>query len=252
MNILVTDTETTSIDKPFCYNLGYVIVNTDTREVLLRRDFVIDQIWNNRELFATAYYAEKRPIYTAAMRARRTIMDKWGYVQQQLIRDIKAFEVAGAYAYNSPFDSNVYAFNAEWFKTANALDLVPMFDIRGYVHKFIAETIDFQRFCEANERFTESGNYSTTAETLFQYITQNTAFAEEHTALADSEIEMQILFACIDKGAEWNIVYPVKQSIRRLTLRELDIVYRADGEEEEYRFEYTRKTTRNGKMYLTK
>ena len=29
MNILVFDTETISVDKPFCYNIGYAIYDTD-------------------------------------------------------------------------------------------------------------------------------------------------------------------------------------------------------------------------------
>ena len=38
MNILVFDTETIDIDHPFCYNVGYVIVNTETKARLLERD----------------------------------------------------------------------------------------------------------------------------------------------------------------------------------------------------------------------
>ena len=44
MNILVFDTETAgSLNKPFCYNIGYVIANTDTKEILLKKDFVVEQ-----------------------------------------------------------------------------------------------------------------------------------------------------------------------------------------------------------------
>ena len=34
MNICVFDTETTSINKPFCYNVGYTIVNSEKWEHL--------------------------------------------------------------------------------------------------------------------------------------------------------------------------------------------------------------------------
>ena len=72
MNICVFDTETTSLDNPFCYNIGYVIINSDNWETLLRRSYVVEQIWHNIPLFQSAYYASKREIYVADMRARKT------------------------------------------------------------------------------------------------------------------------------------------------------------------------------------
>ena len=59
MKIVVFDTETTNLEKPFCYNIGYAIFNTDTQECLIAKDFVVEQVWHNKALFETAYYAEK-------------------------------------------------------------------------------------------------------------------------------------------------------------------------------------------------
>ena len=42
MSYLVFDTETTSLDRPFCYDLGYKIIN-DGAEVA-RRHFIIEQV----------------------------------------------------------------------------------------------------------------------------------------------------------------------------------------------------------------
>ena len=107
MFITVFDTETTSLDKPFCYNIGYVIVNTLDWSVVLERSFVVEQIWHNLPLFSTAYYASKREIYVAEMRARKTIMDKFGYICQQMIRDFRQYNVERAFAYNSSL-SEIY------------------------------------------------------------------------------------------------------------------------------------------------
>ena len=215
MNICVFDTETVSINKPFCYNVGFVIYNTDRQQILHKADYVIDQIWYNPPLFNTAYYADKRPIYVSRMRGRKTLLKKWGHVMQDMIRIFKIYDVQAAFAYNSPFDDKVFSFNCDWFKTRNPFDNVPIYDIRGYVHKFIAFTSSFKDFCETNKAFTESGNYSTTAETLFQYITQDSDFQEEHTALSDSLIELEILTYCVDIGAEWGKEYKVYNSISR-------------------------------------
>ena len=234
MNICVFDTETTSLEKPFCYNIGYMIVNTETWEVSLRREFVVEQVWHNLPLFLSAYYADKRPFYVSAMRSRKILMDKFGYICQQMIRDFKAFEVNYAFAYNSSFDEKVFAFNCDWFKCANPFDTIDVRDIRGFVHEFLV-TDTYKQFCENNARFTETGNYSTTAETVYQYIARNTDFIEAHTALADCEIEMEILKECAKCGADIEIEYKAKRSIPRNTERTLHI---RTAEQTDYYFDY--------------
>lgn len=218
-NLVVFDTETTSLEKPFCYNIGYIII-TPEGTVLRKREFVIEQIWHNLPLFNTAYYAEKRPLYISRLRVRDNItMEKFGYVTQKMVRDFGKYNVCAAYAYNSPFDEKVFNFNCDWFKVINPFDNVPIFDIRGLVHAFIAETPAFKKFCDENNRFTESGNYSTTAETLFQYITGKVDFTEQHTALNDSEIEAQILQKCFELGGVIGQEYFAKRSIPRIVPR---------------------------------
>ena len=215
MRIAVFDTETTSIEKPFCYDIGYLIWDTELDCALVKRSYVVEQIWHNLELFTTAYYAEKRADYIKRLKGRTATMEKLGYITQQMARDFKYFDVQCAFAYNSPFDVRVFEYNCEWFKIINPFDNIPIFDIRGYVHKFIAFKRDFQEWCERNEQFTESGNYSTTAETVYRFITADGEFIEAHTALADSEIELNILRYCIMQGAEWGKEYKVYCSIPR-------------------------------------
>ena len=137
MNIMVFDTETISVGKPYCYNIGYVIYDTDGKQIVCKRDFVVEQVWNNRPLFDTAYYANKRPIYVNRMRGRQTEMSKYGFIQSQMIRDIRNYKVDGAYAFNSKFDDNVFEFNADRYGCRNALDTLPIFDIRGYAMEYL-------------------------------------------------------------------------------------------------------------------
>lgn len=222
MNICIFDTETTSLEKPFCYNIGYIIAN-ENGEILLKREYVIEQIWHNSMLFTTSYYAGKKPFYVNAMRARKITLEKFGYVCQQMIRDFKQYGILSAYAYNSSFDEKVFEFNCDWFKCNNPFDTVEIFDIRGLVHKFIAFEKDFQDYCENNNYFTESGNYSTTAETIFRYITKNSKFEEAHTALDDSEIEKEILFYCIEKGGQLETEYKTYSSIPRKIKKEFNV-----------------------------
>lgn len=222
MKICVFDTETTSLEKPYCYNVGYLILDTESRACLVKREFVIEQIWHNLPLFNTAYYANKRSIYVGAMRARTIRMEKFGYVTQQMLRDFRNYEVERAFAYNSAFDEKVFEFNCDWFKVVNPFETVPISDIRGFVHHFMIDDT-FRAWCEENNAFTESGHYSTTAEALTRYIRSDTSFVEDHTALSDSEIEAEILFACLDRGADLNRDYQAKRSIERKVTREFTI-----------------------------
>lgn len=248
MRIAIFDTETTNLERPFCYNIGYVIFDTETGENLVEKDFVVEQVWHNIPLFSSAYYADKRPIYVDRMRARKTFLKKYGHITQEMCRDFKNFDVVGAYAYNSPFDEKVFNFNCDWYKCINPFDNIPIFDIRGYVHNKIAFTADYQAFCEANQLFTESGNYSTTAEALFRYISKQIDFEEEHTALSDSKIETEILKYCISLGAEYNIDYNVYRSVPRKVEKELDIYINGEFETS---FTYTKKVNRKDGIYLT-
>ena len=234
--ICVFDTETTSIEKPFVYNIGYTIFDTDSREILVKEDFVVEQVWHNAMLFTTAYYADKREIYVSRMKGRTCRMEKLGYITRRMYHLFKEHEVVAAYAYNAPFDIGVFEYNCDWFKVINPFDDVPIYDIRGYVMNKIAFRPDFQQFCDEYEYYTEKGNYSTTAETLFRYIAQNTDFTEEHTALADSLIELDILCHCVDMGCEWHTEYKVYRSVPRKADKVL-VVRDVNGEEHEFPYQ---------------
>ncbi len=223
MNICVFDTETTSLNKPFTYNIGYIIYDTDTETILQEREYVVEQVWHNPMLFCTAYYADKRSIYVSDMRSRKIKMEKFGYITQRMCRDFEQFEVERAFAYNSDFDERVFDFNCDWFKCINPFDNVPISDIRGFAHHFIVDKY-YKSFCDSNGYYTDSGNYSTTAEVMYRYLTYNTDFVESHTALSDSHIELVILQQAFDKGADINGDYKAKTTIEKVMTKTLSVL----------------------------
>ncbi len=229
MNVIIFDSETTSLDKPFMYNVGYTVREVGSWRKLIERDFVVEQVWENLMLFQSAYYADKRPLYVSAMRGKRATLEKFGYIMQQMKRDIKNYEVEAAFAYNSDFDERAFNFCCDWFKCINPLEALPIYDIRGYVHEFLIDD-DFKAFCDKYEYYTESGNYSTTAETVYRFITCFYDFNEAHTALADSQIEAEILQCCVDNGADILGGYKAKRSIERKAEKPLCVIDMRSGE----------------------
>lgn len=226
---LILDTETTSLDKPFCYDISWVIMDKADGKIVQFQANVVEQVWHNLPLFESAYYKEKRPKYIEMMRKHDAVMDKWGYIMRKLKQDIKAYGITAVYAYNSDFDDKVIAFNCDWFKCNNPLESIPVYDIWGYASEFITSKPEYRKFCEDNSRFTDTGNYKGSAEVVYQFITDNADFEEEHMGLFDSEIESAILFACISDGATWETAYKVNKILNRSIPKPFTI--RVDGTE---------------------
>lgn len=249
--IMVLDTETAgTLDKPFCYDVGYLILDTKADCVIVdSKHFIVEQIWHNLPLFDGAYYAEKRQDYIQLMRRRVAVMDKFGYIMREMARDIKKYNITDAYAYNSPFDDKVIARACDWFKCINPLETVAIHDIWGYACSFITQNDEsYKEFCEKYEQFTETGNYKQSAETVYRYITHNPQFEEMHMGLYDCEIEAEILKYCIDVGAIWSMDYPVVKVLPRKQLK--DFIVKKNGEEILHT-KYYKKIIRDNTFYLT-
>lgn len=63
----------------------------------------------------------------------------------------------------------------------------------------------YQAFCRENNFLSSSKkSCSTSAETVYAYLTGNVEYIEEHTALEDAKIEMEIFKACIDSHKKFS------------------------------------------------
>lgn len=245
MNILILDTETIGIEKCFCYNIGWIIRDTTTKEILIKKDYVIKQFWENKPLFETAYYSTKKPLYVKALRSRKATIKYWGFVMLDLIRDIERYDIKLGYAFNSPFDTKVLDFNCEWFKCSNALDYIKLLDIRAFINSIVYSE-EYKEFCKSNGFLTESGNLKVNAETVYRFVSGDVGFIEEHTALSDSIIESDILMWLLDRGID--ITNPEK--VNNVIKSGLEQHYLVNHKGALYDFEYQTKRTYKGTIYL--
>lgn len=193
--VLVLDTETLGVADARVYDLGYVIVNLADGKVLKARDYIVREIYDNERLMKTAYYYSKKPIYERRLADGYCKKINWSYALRVLARDLKKYKVDGIYAYNSPFDVRAIAKTCETYGTRNPL-ADGITDIwKGIVDPHITQTEDYKNFCVANGFMTKhkKPRCQAKAETLFRYITGQTDYIEEHTALEDSKIEFEVL-----------------------------------------------------------
>lgn len=101
------------------------------------------------------------------------------------------YDVRYMMAYNTAFDFE---------KTAccKLIENREFIDIYLMTLQTITHLKKYARFCLENGFCSASGkSCATSAESVYAFLTNNTIYEEEHTALEDSKIEMQIFLACI-------------------------------------------------------
>ena len=189
--IIVLDIEALGLKNRQAYEIGYVVATIDG-QIIRERDYMIKQTYENIELFSTAYYANKRNLYEQKLADGLAKLVYWGYAMKVLASDIEHYGVEKIYAYNSSYDFSAIELTnkklgAKARPTANGI-----IDIMDFIGS-ITDTTEYMEFCVANGYMTKANKPQTKAETLYRYITNNTDFIEDHMALEDSRIELDIL-----------------------------------------------------------
>lgn len=87
-------------------------------------------------------------------------------------------------------------------------DLIPEFefiDLYLMALQTVCHQKGYAKFCHENGFKSKSGkSCATSAESVYAYITKNPDYEEEHTALADALIEMEIFVACLKMHKKFN------------------------------------------------
>lgn len=231
-----------AIAKPLIYDFAWRIVDKLGR-VYAERNFLITEIFSVPDIFNTAYYAEKRPLYIEMLEKGETSLVSWREATKIFEEDLSLVSAVGAY--NSMFDfkkaipftetyinklysTNFYSwlkgqekscdtivygrkynnknFDGENFVFRNYT--IPLFDIWGMACVHLLNNDYYREKCAENNWYTASGKYyKTSAETAYRFVMGNDDFIEAHTALDDAIIET-LLFAESVKKAK-NKVEPM-------------------------------------------
>ena len=199
---LTIDTETANtIEDPMMYDLGGAIHDKNGRVYETFSFVIYDVFCADRELFNTAYYAEKRPMYEAQIaNGTRKIVSI--YTARKYVADLcKKYNVKAIIAHNARFDYRSTNYTLRYVTKSKSRYFlpygIPMWDTLKMAQDTICKQPTYQRWCNVNGYCMKNGKPRATAEILYRYITQNTEFIEDHTGLEDVLIEKEIFVRCM-------------------------------------------------------
>lgn len=204
---LALDTETANtMDDPLVYDIGGVVTDKNGR-IYEKFSFVIRDVFvYERDMMHSAYYGHKVPEYVEDIQAGKRQMVSFYEARRHILSLMNKYNIHEVAAYNASFDRNALDTTQRWLTKSRYRYFFP------YGTKFICtwnmacQTIcqraTYKYFCEENN-FTcnrkdapDAKNYSTSAETVYRYLTLMPQYQEEHKGYDDVMIEIAIMRVC--------------------------------------------------------
>lgn len=259
-NLTPKQKQNIAIAKPLVYDIGWTISERNGN-IVKKENYLIQETFFVPQVFNTAYYKEKRPIYIDLLERGEIKTGTWNEVIEILLQDLRKCDIATAF--NAAFDfkkaipfteryikalySNRYQ---EWEdrqinqckkimygqqnESKNSTFLDPVFTLRGedfdiadlwlLACKKLINNQKYKDYCLKNDFLTTSGTFfKTSAETVFSYLIDDEDFIEDHTALSDAIIENEILRKLLSRGK-------VEPSMGAFPFRELGETYKYTSE----------------------
>lgn len=199
---LTIDTETAnSLEDPLMYDLGGAI-HDKRGNVEETFSFVIYDIFcADRELFDTAYYAEKRPMYEEQIAAGQRKIVSIFTARRYVANLCKKYNVKAIIAHNARFDYSSTNKTLRYVTKSESRYFlpygIPMWDTLKMAQDTICKQVTYIRWCQENGYCQKNGKVRATAEILYKYISGNNDFEEDHTGLEDVLIEKEIFAKCM-------------------------------------------------------
>lgn len=208
--ILMLDTETANtiakedggldMSNVLVYDIGWAVIDKSGKVYecasYVNRDIFVYE----RDLMQSAYYADKIPLYLEDLEKGYRKMADLYEIRCAMLEVMERYNIDTVCAHNARFDLNAcnttqrYCTKSKWryfFPYG-----VEIWDTMKMAQDVIVQMPTYRKFCDDNGYKTKNGQYRKTAEILYQFISGNHDFAEEHTGLADVMIEKEILAYC--------------------------------------------------------
>lgn len=206
--IIMVDTETTNdIDCPICYDVGYQIFDLNG-EVFCERSFVNADVFLDKELMSTAFFADKIPAYWEDIKNGTRELKTWFNIKKQVADDCARYGVTIACAHNAAFDNRALNTTQRYITTSKYRYFLPYgiewWDTLKMARQTLSDNEDYSQFCYDNDYITKNGRLRYTAEIIYRWLSGEHDFEEKHTGLEDVKIEKEIFHFCLNENPEVN------------------------------------------------
>jgi len=190
------------------YDLGLLVMD-ETGKIYDQISMVNEDVFFRMpESMRTAYFAEKMPQYIEAMRkGQHKIVNTW-----QMYRKVhgwcQKYDIDYVVAHNARFDITVLNATMRYQTKSRCRWFLPwgmgVIDTMKLARNTFATETQYVEWCKENGYMTNHKvpRPRLTAEILYRYITKDLQFEEEHTGLADVEIEKEIFLKCMERMGE--------------------------------------------------
>ena len=208
--IIVIDTETantlTDLDMSdvLVYDIGWAICDKDGNIYETASYVNSDIFFRERDLMDSAYYAAKIPQYMAEINSHeRKVANIW-QIRKAMLSAIERHGVTYAAAYNARFDANalnrtIAYITKSFMRYFYPYGAIEWLDIMKMAQDAVVSTRNYKIWATDRDFLTKTGQPRKTAEMLYQYMTGNEDFSEEHTGLEDVLIEVEIMAFCFSE-----------------------------------------------------
>ncbi len=195
---LTIDTETTgTLENPLIYDIGGAVHdrNGNIEETF---SFVIYDVYKNKDLMQSAYYAFKLPMYEKELEKGFRKMVRFYTARNHILNLIDKYDIKAVLAYNMRFDLNALNNTLRTLTNGKRKYFFPfsknceLWCTHTMIKQIIKEKPRYKTWCEKYDYLSGNHQPKTSVEVLYKWLTKNHGFLEDHTSLEDALIEVDI------------------------------------------------------------
>ena len=168
--------------------------------VCLSINYMLLEIFLDKELMKDAYFAEKIPMYWDDLKAGKRIMKSIFNIRKAIKSDMNLYNVSKVGAYNMGFDKRALNNDIRYISKSWLRWFFPYgTEFKCIWHMActcVMNRPSYIKFATEEGLISEAGNIKTNAEACYRYIKGDITFTENHTGLEDCLIEAEIMAFC--------------------------------------------------------